>query len=265
MAVEAGNRVLKDLGNGSGIVTVVGGDRPITATGEQAVNAAGYKANVVNDEGHEHVGVEALECADATTSKAVNVEISDGGVQASTGAVKPAAALKHSVDRADPAPTNLVSAPKDVNISNSFAALVNESGVDRNQIVAATSTDNGQEDVEGILQHKEVRASPKNRQDMSPDSAKNQQIVPVGDSKAVAATEATPTLHIADPDLAKMIKESQAAMLMHTTPKIKASLVTLNTSVHDVLSQSLESFGERDGEFGQQHLPIPSILLFLMI
>lgn len=34
---------------------------------------------------------------------------------------------------------------------------------------------------------------------------------------AVATTEATPTLHIADPGLAKMIEESQATMLMHTT------------------------------------------------
>nr|XP_018632394.1 uncharacterized protein LOC108948139 [Nicotiana tomentosiformis] len=100
MAIESGNRVLKDRGNVSDIVTVAGGDRPITATSEQADNAAGYKAIVVYDEGHEHVGIEALEWADATTSKAVNMENSTGVVQANTGVWKSTVALKPTVDRA---------------------------------------------------------------------------------------------------------------------------------------------------------------------
>ncbi|OIS96286.1 hypothetical protein A4A49_36022 [Nicotiana attenuata] len=56
---------------------------------------------------------------------------------------------------------------------------------------------------------------------MSPGSANNQQIIPVVDNKVVAATETTPTVHISDPELAKMVNESQAAMLMHTTPMAK--------------------------------------------
>lgn len=55
----------------------------------------------------------------------------------------------------DTAPTKLVSAQKDVSISNSFAVLVNECGVDSNQIVAATTTDIEQEDAVGNLQQHE--------------------------------------------------------------------------------------------------------------
>ncbi|OIT33572.1 hypothetical protein A4A49_40956 [Nicotiana attenuata] len=47
--------------------------------GEQADIAAGYKANVANDKGHEHVCFEALEYAAATTSKAENMKNSNGG------------------------------------------------------------------------------------------------------------------------------------------------------------------------------------------
>lgn len=47
----------------------------------------------------------------------------------------------------------------------------------------ATHTNNDQKDAVGIMQHKEISASPKNRQKMSPDSTKNQKIVPDVDSK----------------------------------------------------------------------------------
>nr|XP_009605129.1 uncharacterized protein LOC104099745 [Nicotiana tomentosiformis] len=80
-------------------------------------------------------------------------------------------------------------------------------------------------------------------------------IVLVDDPNVVAATGThTPTLHISDPDLAKMIKDSQKAMLMHTIPKGKVPLVTLNASVHEVPSQSMESYGERAVDSGQQLL-----------
>ncbi|XP_070007488.1 uncharacterized protein [Nicotiana sylvestris] len=51
------------------------------------------KAIVVNVEGHDHAGVEALECEDATVSKVVN---SAADVQANTGALKPTASLKYT-------------------------------------------------------------------------------------------------------------------------------------------------------------------------
>ncbi|OIT21406.1 abc transporter g family member 14 [Nicotiana attenuata] len=94
MAIEAGNRVLKDRGTGCDIVTATEGDRPANATSEQTDNASGYKAICVYDEGREHVHAEALEWADVTTSKAVNMENSSGVMQANTGAWKP------TVDRA---------------------------------------------------------------------------------------------------------------------------------------------------------------------
>lgn len=65
---------------------------------------------------------------------------------------------------------------------------------------------------------------------------------------------ASPTLHISNPDLAKMVKDAQTLMFINTTPKIMAPWVTLNTSVQDVRSQSMESFCDRDDNFGQQLL-----------
>ncbi|OIT37325.1 hypothetical protein A4A49_08738, partial [Nicotiana attenuata] len=147
---------------------------------------------------------------------------------------------------------------KNIEVSNSFAALVNEHDCAKNITVANSFGVLENElvlDDAGMGEQQADRDAPSNcSQPKTPGSAKNQQIVPIVDSKAVAATEATPMLHISDPHLAKMIKESHAAMLMHTTRKINAPLVTLNTSVHDVPSQSLESFGERHGESGQQLL-----------
>lgn len=80
-------------------------------------------------------------------------------------------------------------------------------------------------------------------------------LVPIDKQKAGAVPNAaSPTLKISNPDLAKMVKDAQAAMFINTTPKIHAPLVTLNTTVHDIPSQSMESFGERDGDSGQQLL-----------
>ncbi|OIT33845.1 hypothetical protein A4A49_36003 [Nicotiana attenuata] len=60
--------------------------------GEQADIAAGYKANVANDKGHEHICFEALEYAAATASKAENMKNSNGGLQANTRVLKHTAA-----------------------------------------------------------------------------------------------------------------------------------------------------------------------------
>nr|XP_009765697.1 PREDICTED: uncharacterized protein LOC104217212 [Nicotiana sylvestris] len=78
--VPVDRALARNRGNGSSIGTVAGGDRPINGIGEQIDNAAGYKAIIVNEEGQEHVSTEALECADATVCKAVNMENSAAGV-----------------------------------------------------------------------------------------------------------------------------------------------------------------------------------------
>jgi len=49
-------------------------------------------------------------------------------------------------------------------------------------------------------------------------------------------TTAILTIHISNPELAKMVKDAHASMLMNTTPKIKAPLITLNKSVNEVPS-----------------------------
>lgn len=51
-----------------------------------------------------------------------------------------------------------------------------------------------------------------------------------------APTASTPTLLISNLELAKMVKDAQAAMMMNTTTKIKAPLVPLNTSVFEIPS-----------------------------
>lgn len=60
----------------------------------------------------------------------------------------------------------------------------------------------------------------------------------------------TPTLQFSCPRMEQIIKDAQNAMMLHTT-MFKQPLVTLNTSVFEVPSQSLESFGEYGGEPGQ--------------
>lgn len=62
----------------------------------------------------------------------------------------------------------------------------------------------------------------------------------------------TPTLHISNPEVAKIIKESQHAMMLNSNPTIKPLMVTLNTSEQDVPSQIMESFGEQEGDSEQQ-------------
>lgn len=77
-------------------------------------------------------------------------------------------------------------------------------------------------------------------------------IVPVDDPHNVQDRNATHTLQFSSPELAEMIKESQAAMFMHTNPNINTPLVSLNTSVHEVPSQSMECFGDQGSDSGKQ-------------
>ncbi|KAK4337534.1 hypothetical protein RND71_042021 [Anisodus tanguticus] len=63
---------------------------------------------------------------------------------------------------------------------------------------------------------------------------------------------ATPTLHISNPEITSIVKEPQAAMLIKENPMIKQPMCRINTSDHDVHSQSLESLGEKMGDSGQQ-------------
>ncbi|OIT07471.1 hypothetical protein A4A49_09415 [Nicotiana attenuata] len=95
MAIEAGNRVLNERGNGSDIVTVTGGNRTGIATNKKPDNAVGYEVATVNGEGHEHVSVADLEKQNDTTPRFEKLEKSAGDLQAST------VALTHTADRAD--------------------------------------------------------------------------------------------------------------------------------------------------------------------
>lgn len=60
----------------------------------------------------------------------------------------------------------------------------------------------------------------------------------------------TPMILFSSSQVENIIKQAQAEMVMNTT-LVKQPMVTLNTSVFDVPSQSVESFGEFKGESGQ--------------
>ncbi|KAH0742607.1 hypothetical protein KY290_030600 [Solanum tuberosum] len=60
-----------------------------------------------------------------------------------------------------------------------------------------------------------------------------------------------PTLHISNPEVNKIIQECEATMALKSNLAIKPPIVTLNTLAHEVLTQSLESFRELQGESGQ--------------
>jgi len=61
-----------------------------------------------------------------------------------------------------------------------------------------------------------------------------------------AHSATTPTLHFSSPQVEQIIKETQAAMGMQTN-MFKQPLVTLNKSVFEVPTQSMESYGEYGG------------------
>ncbi|KAJ8562073.1 hypothetical protein K7X08_011364 [Anisodus acutangulus] len=53
-------------------------------------------------------------------------------------------------------------------------------------------------------------------------------------------------------EITSIVKEPQAAMLIKENPMIKQPMCIINTSDHDVHSQSLDSLGEKIGDSGQQ-------------
>lgn len=61
----------------------------------------------------------------------------------------------------------------------------------------------------------------------------------------------TPTIHFSSPHVEKIIKDSQIKMMLDANPMFKQLLVTLNTSMYDIPSQSCKSIGEHGGESGQ--------------
>lgn len=72
----------------------------------------------------------------------------------------------------------------------------------------------------------------------------------VEEKKDNAHSSITPTFHFSSPHVEKIIYDTHAAMLTHTN-LVKQPLVTLNISVFEVPTQSMESCGEHGDEFGQ--------------
>lgn len=87
--------------------------------------------------------------------------------------------------------------------------------------------------------------------------ARPKEIVTVDDRNAMVIQDsaaAAPTIHISHPDVARIIKEQQNVMMFNAIPQ--PLVVTLNTSAHEIPSQIMESFGEQEGDSGQQLISI---------
>ncbi|XP_070030762.1 uncharacterized protein [Nicotiana sylvestris] len=69
----------------------------------------------------------------------------------------------------------------------------------------------------------------------------------VDKQKAEAHSSNAPTMHFSNPQVEQIIKDAQNEMMKNSTV-VKQPVVTLNTSVYDIPSQSAESFGELEGE-----------------
>ncbi|OIS98827.1 hypothetical protein A4A49_17704 [Nicotiana attenuata] len=123
-----------------------------------------------------------------------------------------------------PASKKQSTASKNVSVSNSFDVLLNESDlgdVEKNiqqvghNLVSASRLSKPS----GSDKHQQ---SIKNADDGSKIS-KDLALVHVDEQKAGAVhNTASPTLHITNPDLDKMVKDAQVAMFVSTTPKVKA-------------------------------------------
>lgn len=104
--------------------------------------------------------------------------------------------------------------------------------------------------------------SPKKWQSQAPVSSNQQQhskntevrqfvskdIIPFDAQKTEAHSSNKP--HFSNPHVQQIIKDTQNAMMMNSSV-VKQPFVTLNTSVFEIPSQSVESFGEFEGESGQ--------------
>lgn len=80
-------------------------------------------------------------------------------------------------------------------------------------------------------------------------NAINSSVAEVSKGELVPRSSTT-TILFSSSQVENIIKQAQAEMVMNTT-LVKQPMVTLNTSVFDVPSQLVESFGEFKGESGQ--------------
>lgn len=137
-----------------------------------------------------------------------------------------------------------------IRVSNYFDALscededaVMESEIEKKQLDDATRP---------ITESNGYPQSEK-KQENTKDISARLEIVTVNDHTTditQSPATATPTIQISNPELAKMVQAAQAAMLQNTIIMIKELLVTLNTSVFEVPSQTMGSFGEYADESG---------------
>ncbi|KAK4339569.1 hypothetical protein RND71_041031 [Anisodus tanguticus] len=123
-----------------------------------------------------------------------------------------------------------------------FIAVVNNAAMISSQIVLDVALNDN--DMGGWIEVPSKK--------VSPGSTKLQQLDCTSPGRKEQAANYTPTLHISNPEIASIVKEPQAAMLIKENPMIKQPMWRINTSDHVVHSQSLESLGEKIGDFGLQ-------------
>lgn len=126
---------------------------------------------------------------------------------------------------------NLSSNTIGVSHSNSFDALLYDVEHDMNK---PEHTDQQLEDATRPTIGNTGYTGSEKQQKKAEDQNARLQLVTVNDQnceQTQPVDEATPTLHISNPDLAQMVKDAQTTMIMNTTTKIMAPLVTLNTTI----------------------------------
>nr|XP_018627042.1 uncharacterized protein LOC108945507 isoform X2 [Nicotiana tomentosiformis] len=180
----------------------------------------------------------ALECATTTGSKGPNIEAKDpqvlaGVEQPAIGNLKPTVATDGALNRT----------------------------TDRSAIYAVESVCQGPKGDGTIHNSTEKYWTMVSSKKGTPNKKKVQQVEQR--QKAINSSVAevlkgehvpsssTPTIHFSSPQVEKIIKESQIEMMLNANLMFKQPLVTLNTSVYGIPSQSCESFSEHGGESGQ--------------
>jgi len=136
-----------------------------------------------------------------------------------------------------------------VEFTNSFDALSNDQeqvvNKERKSIQQVLMHEPFLDDTATTMKQCDREAATKSGMHKSPGSPE-QQIR----SNAEAHNSNAPTLHFSNPQVEQIIKDVQKEMMMNN-PMVKQPLVTLNKSVFEVPSQSMESCGEVEGETGQ--------------
>nr|XP_009780388.1 PREDICTED: enolase-phosphatase E1-like [Nicotiana sylvestris] len=135
-----------------------------------------------------------------------------------------------------------------VTVSNSFEALMNE------QDLEDVWKEGQQVQHETNIKPRQSSATRKQQQQSIPSSNSGKPVQGSGNvTKDRVFDEVTlkhELVEILGVRRKRIIKNAQNEMMMNST-LVKQPLVTLNTSVFDVLSQSVESFGDFEGESGQ--------------